>query len=136
MLNSATIKQITVDNPRVFAFRIHGEVSAEDLQGMAKIMNDAFDRHESVSMLLVFDQFEGLENGAGFDMDTLKSQFRSLANVDKYAVVGAPSAAATVINVMDKVIPTDARTFDRSDEAAAWIFVGAKPTGMRPDHAL
>lgn len=127
MLQSETINQIPVDNPLVYAFRISGEINAVDMKAMGVIMNDAFDVHPSVSMLLIFDQFEGLDLGAGFDKETFTSQFRSLAKVDKYAVVGAPSVASTMINVMDKVIPTDARTFLRSEEAAAWAFVGARP---------
>lgn len=127
MLHSATINQIAVDNPLVYAFRITGEIDGEDMKAMGATMNNTFDVHPCVSMLLIVEQFEGVEAGAGFDMETMKSQFRSLAKVDKYAVVGAPSVASTMINVMDKVIPTDARTFERSEEAAAWAFVGARP---------
>lgn len=127
MLRSPSIAQIPVDSPTVFAFRIRGDVLADDLQAMAKTMNSAFDNYPSVSMLLIFEQYEGLEAGAGLDLDTLTSQFRSLANVDRYAVVGAPHAAATMISLMDKIIPTDAQTFDADDEQVAWQFVGANP---------
>ncbi len=94
---------------------------------MAANMNDAFDAHPTVSMLLLFEVYDGVQAGAGLDLETMKAQFKSLAKVDKYAVVGAPSAAETLITVMDKIIPVDARTFDASDEQAAWQFVGAKP---------
>ena len=133
MLKSETINQILVDNPLVYAFRINGEIKAEDLKAMGATMNDAFDVHPSVSMLLIFEQFEGLNAGAGFDKETVTSQFRSLGKVDKYAVVGAPSVASTMINVMDKVIPIDARTFERSEEEAAWKFVGANPVSRAQD---
>ena len=128
MLHSGAIRQIPVDAPAVYAFRITGDVSAADLKAMATTMNDAFDSRTSVSMLLIFDHFEGTEAGVGFDMETLRSQFRALAKVDKYAVVGAPAAAAMLISVMDKVMPTDARAFDASEEMSAWRFVGAAPT--------
>lgn len=127
MLTTNTIVQIPVDNPVVFAFRIRGEVGRDDMKAMAATMNHAFDVHDAVSMLLIFEQFNGTDTGAGLDLETLKSQFRSFTNVEKYAVVGAPSAAETMINLMDKVIPIDAETFDVSDEAAAWRFVGANP---------
>ncbi len=127
MQRADTIEQITVDQPSVYAFRIRGEVGADDMKAMSETMNAAFDQHPTVSMLLIFEQYNGVELGAGMDMETMSAQFRSLASVDKYAVVGAPGFAATLINVMDKLIPTDARTFDRSDEQAAWAFVGARP---------
>ena len=127
MLITNTIRQIAVTSPDVYAFRIRGEVAADDLKAMAETMNDAFDIQPTVSMLLMFDQFDGVETGAGFDMETLTSQFRSLAKVDKYAVVGAPRFASVMINVMDKVIPTDARTFGADEEMLAWEFVGTRP---------
>ncbi len=127
MLTTNTIRQIAVTSPDVYAFRIRGEVAADDLQAMAETMNDAFDVQPTVSMLLIFDQYIGVETGAGFDLETLTSQFRSLAKVDKYAVVGAPRIASIMINVMDKVIPTDARTFESAEEPLAWEFIGAQP---------
>ncbi len=33
-----------------------------------------------------------------------------------------------MIETFDKVLPTEAKTFDPEDEAAAWTFVGARPT--------
>jgi hypothetical protein len=92
-------------------------------------MNDAFDRHDSVSMLLLFQGFTGVAPGAGLDRETITAQFRALARVARYAVVGAPDAAARMIEVMDHVIPVDARSFDAADEPAAWAFVGAEPPG-------
>ena len=78
-------------------------------------------------MLLIFAPYEGAQAGAGFDLEVMTSQFRSIVKVDKYAVVGAPSFAATLINVMDKIMPVDARTFSRDEETEAWDFVGARP---------
>jgi hypothetical protein len=127
MLKSRTVQQIATTSPDVYAFRLRGEVMADDLRAMAETMNAAFDVQPAVSMLLIFDAYEGVETGAGFDVQTLTSQFRSLVKVDKYAVVGAPGFASGMINVMDKIIPTDARTFDAGDEAMAWDFVGARP---------
>lgn len=127
MLPHPNIEEIPVNAPHVYAFRIRGEVGAEDMKAMAATMNAAFDRMESVSMVLIFEEYEGREIGAGMNAETMKSQFRSLSKVEKYAVVGAPSAAEAMINTMDKIIPVDARTFERADEGKAWEFVGAAP---------
>jgi hypothetical protein len=124
MLVTPSIVQIPVAASDVYAFRIRGKIARDDLHHMAETMNTAFDAHGTVSMLLVFDDYDGTETGAGMDFQTLTSQFRSIAKVDKYAVVGAPTLAATMITVMDKLMPTDARTFPTEDEALAWAFVG------------
>ncbi len=125
MLDTPTIKQIAASAPSVYAFRILGEVTSEDMAAMADLMNDAFDAHDKVSMLLIFEHYKGSEMGASFSMENLKAQMRSIANVEKYAVVGVPDAAETMISAMDAISPVDARSFDMADEAAAWAFVGA-----------
>jgi SpoIIAA-like len=124
VLNTQTISQIPVLSPSVYAFNIHGEVEKDDLAQMAEVMNEAFDTHDKVSMLLIFAPYDGAEPGAGLDLEVLLSQFRSILKVDKYAVVGAPSFATTMINVMDKMMPVEARTFNHSEEDQAWAFVG------------
>mgnify|MGYP001145110493 CR=1 FL=1 len=122
-----SVKHIPTDNLRVYAFEICGELSEEDLQIMAETMNEAFDKHEKVDMLLLFKTYDGTETGASLDSEVIKSRFRALANVDKYVVVGAPDGAQTMIDVMDKVIPVDAKTFDSSEIDQAWSSVNARP---------
>lgn len=119
--------QIPASAPDVFAFRIRGKLASDDFAAMAEIMNAAFDTWDTVSMLLILEEFEGRETGAGLDLETMKSQFRSLRHVEKYAVVGPPTFARKMINLMDKIIPVDARTFDAAEEHRAWAFVGARP---------
>ncbi len=123
---NAPVTRIATDVPTVYAFRISGEITGDDMEAMSHVMNTAFDNNETVSMLLLFDGYEGRETGAGLNWESIKAQFRSLANVEKYAVVGAPSGAAAMIDFMDKIIPVDARSFPASDESAAWAFVGAR----------
>lgn len=132
MLVTPSIVQIATDTATVHAFRIRAEIGADDLQAMGAAMNRAFDRHPSVSMLLIFETYDGVEGGAGLDLETLSANVRALASVDRYAVVGAPAAAARLIEMMDKIIPTRARTFDTADAPAAWAFVGARPLGDPP----
>jgi SpoIIAA-like len=123
VLNTPTISQIPVLSPSVYAFTIHGEIEKDDLAQMADVMNAAFDTHDKVSMLLIFAPYDGAEPGAGLDLEVLASQFRSITKVDKYAVVGAPTFATTMIKIMDKIMPVQARTFSHSEEHLAWAFI-------------
>jgi len=127
-LSSSSIEPIATTRPDLFAFRIVGEVSAGDMDAMAKFMNAAFDRHDKVDMLLVFERFDGSEVGSMFDMDVIKAQWRSLAKVGKYVVVGAPDAAGTMIETMGTVLPIETRTFDKSELQQAWTYLGAAPS--------
>jgi len=122
-----SLHHIPATAPDVYAFRIRGKLAVDDFAAMAETMNAAFEAWDTVSMLLILEEFEGRETGAGLDLEPLKSQFRSLSHVEKYAVVGPPTYARRMINVMDKIIPVNARTFDAAEEHRAWEFVGARP---------
>ena len=118
---TTTVRRIGVDKPSVYAFEILGKVSAEDMESMAKIMNAAFDAHEEkVDMMLIFTEYDGSEAGALFDGDVISSRFKSLTNVDKYVVVGAPDSAETMLNMFGKIMPVEAHTFDMSEIDKAW----------------
>jgi alkanesulfonate monooxygenase SsuD/methylene tetrahydromethanopterin reductase-like flavin-dependent oxidoreductase (luciferase family) len=125
--NHGPIQQIPTNSETVFAFQIHGHIDDDASEALAKFMNDAFDKHPKVNMLLDMAKFTGSDWDSMFDGDVIKSRFRSLQHVDRYAVVGAPDRAAKMIALMDKVIPVDARAFDEHESAKAWGFVGAKP---------
>jgi hypothetical protein len=78
-------------------------------------------------MLVVLRNFGAADTIAGITPSSLLAQARSLAHVDRYAVVAAPAYAAAMIDVFDKALPIDARTFDPEQEDAAWRFVEARP---------
>lgn len=129
MLMSNAIRQIATTKSTVFAFEISGEVSAAEMEAMADTMNAAFDRHDTVDMVLIFRDFEGSAPGAGLDWSSIKSRFRSLSNVGTYAVVGAPGWAEKLIDGIGTLIPVKTRTFAKHDVDAAWAAVDAQPAG-------
>ncbi|MGB3409257.1 MAG: STAS/SEC14 domain-containing protein [Jannaschia sp.] len=126
-MQTDTIRRIPTTDPATFAFEIDGEITADDMEAMADLMNVAFDDFDSVDMLLIFRRYEGSEVGAGLDWSSIKSRFRALTNVGKYVVVGAPDGAADMIEAMGKIIPVDAKTFDMPDLPDAWAYLGARP---------
>ena len=115
----------TRDN--LLAFRITGRVEKDDMHEMATMANAAFDRFETVDMLLIFENFAGRDTGALFDGEAMKAQFRSLGSVGRYVVVGAPDSARSMIETMGSVLPVNAMTFDKGDEEKAWVELDARP---------
>jgi hypothetical protein len=111
----------------LLAFRIAGKVTKEDMHQMAEMANAAFDRFETVDMLLIFDDFDGQDMGAMFDTESMKAQFRSIMNVGRYVVVGAPESAQHLIQAMGAMLPVKAMTFDRGEEDLAWTELEARP---------
>nr|WP_299563290.1 STAS/SEC14 domain-containing protein [uncultured Sulfitobacter sp.] len=97
----------------MYAFRVHGEVSREDMTAMAQAVNEIFDSHEeNVDLLMIFDRYKGAEAGAALSWESLKSRFRSLANVGRYVVVGTPDQVEDMIDFIGNLIPVEAETFD------------------------
>ena len=125
MFNTPGITQIATDRPDLYAFRISGKISDDAMEDMAEHMNAVFDAHkDKVDMLMIFDNFEGTEFGASWDWDVIKSRFRALSHVDRYVVVNAPGSADKMIDIMDRILPVQAETFD--DEALAWQSLQAR----------
>ena len=115
---------IPTDHDHVHAFDITGDLDATGMAEMAEILNTAFDRHDGkINVLLRFRDFEASDAGVGTGLSAIKAQFRSLTHVGRYAVVGAPQAAETMIHFFNHIIPVDARTFAADEEHAAWDFV-------------
>lgn len=129
MLSTQSIKQIPTTSNRVFAFEIAGQLSKSDLEAMGQYMNDAFDVHNSLNMLLKFENYDGSEAGAGLNAEMAKAQFRALKNVDTYVVVGAPDSASSLIDFFSPLIPVEAQAYPMKEEHEAWAQVGAAPLG-------
>ncbi len=121
------ISEIETDKPSVHSFRVSGHIDDDASEALAKHMNDVFDRSDKVNMLLDMTAFTGSDWDSMLDGDVIASRFRALSHVERYAVVGAPERAAKMINLMDKVIPVQAKAFAADESDKAWEFVGARP---------
>ncbi|WP_299047479.1 STAS/SEC14 domain-containing protein [uncultured Tateyamaria sp.] len=125
MLTTNSITQVKTSRPDLYAFRITNKVTHEDMEAMAETMNHAFDSHDDkVDMLLIFDRYDGAETGATWSWEALKSRFKSITNVRRYVVVGAPDSAEDLIESMAKIMPVKAETHDT--EIAAWRSLDAE----------
>jgi hypothetical protein len=109
----------------LLVFEISGKITKTDIEGMASQVDAAFDALETIDLLLIMTDFEGLDAGAVFDGPSMEVQARSIRHVRKYGVVGAPALARAMIEAIGHVSPVNARTFDLTDEADAWTWVEA-----------
>ncbi|MEM6742108.1 MAG: STAS/SEC14 domain-containing protein [Pseudomonadota bacterium] len=118
------ISQIPTTTPTLYAFKVEGHIDDDAAEAMAEFMLEAFDKHDSVDMLLDLSGFTGSDWDTMLDLDVIKSRFQALSSVRRYAVVGAPDKAGQMIEFMNQIIPVEARAFDAADRAEAWRFVG------------
>ena len=123
----APVREIRTTEPNVFAYDIPGAVSEEDLKRMATRLDAAYETHEQVSLLLLFESYEGNEFGALLDPEVVKTHFKSITNLHRYAVVGAPAHMDVALKAVAAVLPIEPKTFAKGEIAEAWAWVGARP---------
>lgn len=119
--------EIGTDRPDILAFRVTGALDQDGLQAMGERANEWMDGLPGKgSMLLIFDVAKAgdLPHGT-LNWEMLKSRFRALAKLENYVVVDAPGSAGPLVEMMGKVMPLEAKSFD--DSAKAWAFLGARP---------
>ena len=107
----------------LLVFEISGKITKDDIEDMAQQVDAAFDALKTIDLFLIMSDFEGLEVGAIFDAPSMETQARSIKHVRKYGVVGAPGFARAMIEAFGHVSPVNAKTFDLSDQAAAWAWI-------------
>jgi hypothetical protein len=107
----------------LLVFEISGKITKADIEGMASQVDAAFEALETVDLLLLMTDFEGLEAGAVFDGPSFEVQARSIRHVRKYGVVGAPAFARAMIEAFGHVSPVNARTFELGEQAQAWAWI-------------
>lgn len=130
MLLTKHITQIRTDIIPVYAFRIEDGVEADEMKFLAELIDLAFERHDTIRMLVILQDFGMADALRSLSLESLSTQARSIAHVSHYAVVGAPSVAAAMIETFDKVSPVSAEAFSPDEESKAWAFVGARPVAQ------
>jgi hypothetical protein len=133
-LNSApdhSIKLLPSDRVDLRVFEVVAKITEADIEWMAAQVNAAFDAQKRIDMLIIMRNYEGAELGAIFDAEAFKAQLRSARHVRRYAVVGAPAWASTMINLFSPLTPVEEKTFtlDQEREARAWIDGGMFVSG-------
>lgn len=126
---TGSIRRLANTRPTLLAFEIAGKISKADIEDMARRIEQAFDVHDRIDILLIMSDFEGLDAGAVFDGEALGAQWRSIRHVRKYGVVGAPAWARAMIEFSDILSPVEAKTFDLEAQAEAWAWIddGSQP---------
>jgi hypothetical protein len=118
-----SIVQRDAPRPDLVAFEIKDRITKADIEWMSSIADAAMTAHGTIDMLLVMSHYEGSELGARFDGYANGVMARSVAHIRKYVVVGAPLFARAMITLSGAVLPVETKTFDLSDEAAAWAYL-------------
>lgn len=120
-----SIVSLPTDRPTLHAFEVTAKITKDDIESMADSLKAAFDSQGTVDILIIIKEWDGIEMGAVFDTKAMSAQAEANSHVRKYAVVGAPGWAKTMINLFSPLTPVEERTFELAETDQAWRWVSA-----------
>jgi hypothetical protein len=121
-----SIHFIQTNSDRVVAYTIDGSVTEDDVKNAAKVLNEAFDKHEKINVLVRMKDFRGYDLYALLNDELYRMKYKALSKVEKYAVIGAKPWMRNLMELISPLFKMETRVFDESEEAAAWEWVGAQ----------
>ena len=121
-----SIHFIQTNNDRVVAYTIDGSVTEDDVKNAAKVLNEAFDRHDKINILVRMKNFRGYDLYALLNDELYRMKYKAFYKVEKYAVVGAKPWMRNLMELISPLFKIETRVFDESEEAAAWEWVAAQ----------
>ena len=112
-------------NEKVFAYEVDGPIHDVDVKTVLPALNEKFDAHEKINVLVRMKNWAGFELTAVLNDELFKTKYKALSKVDRYAVVGPKPWMRNFLELIDPLFSTKTRVFDAGDEEAAWEWVGA-----------
>ncbi|TXN72049.1 STAS/SEC14 domain-containing protein [Methylobacterium sp. WL6] len=123
-----SVIQREAPRPDLLAFEIKDKITKPDIEWMSSVTDAAMQAHGKIDMLIIMSNYEGSDLGATFDGYAASVKARSVAHIQRYVVVGAPTMAKAMINLSGMIMPVETKTFDLEDEPAAWAWLAQAQT--------
>ncbi|MGJ8544021.1 MAG: STAS/SEC14 domain-containing protein [Sulfitobacter sp.] len=118
MLEQQAVIEIPTSRADLYTFRVTDRLSAEAAGALAGRLNELFDGHEQIDLMIIFDRFEGMDWDAGFNWEAWRADLRSGRNVGRYVIVGAGPLLEEITEAAGRILPLEVESFD--DEIPAW----------------
>lgn len=115
------------DGITCLAFTFDRTLDNSQVSKMAHEVEDAIATDTDLRLLLDLRQTQRFEIGAFFSPSGFLASARSIGPVSRYAVVGAPTLAATAVEAFGTLLPLEARAFPSDSFAEAESWVWARP---------
>jgi SpoIIAA-like len=94
--------------------------------------DEAMKAHERIRALVRVRGFDGVTRQALRHEALWSVKMRGLKQVERYALVGGPDWMDMVARWFTPVFPMETRHYAESEEAAAWDWLGARPSADQP----
>ena len=116
--------QTTSEN--VFAYELDGRLRERDIKAAVQELKPYFERQGKFNVLARMKNFSGFDLFALLDDDYIRLKLKAHSKVDKYALIGAKPWMRNLMELVSPVVRTEIRTFEASEEDAAWEWIGAR----------
>ncbi|MCY6379987.1 STAS/SEC14 domain-containing protein [Hoeflea prorocentri] len=117
------LTQIETERDDVYAFEIDGHVSQEEMDGAYKILENAYEKHGKINLLVRLGRYDGFDWSALFSEKTYVGKYQAIRHMRRYALVGGPTWAANAIGFFGPLFRMDVRHFELDDETEAWKWI-------------
>ena len=121
-----SIHFIQTTSENVLAYEVNGRLRERDIKRAVAEVKPYLDREGKFSVLARLKDFHGFDLLSVFDDELIRVKIKAPSKIDKYAVIGAKPWLRNLIELFDPVMRTQIRTFDPSEEDAAWEWIGAR----------
>ncbi|HKP71182.1 MAG TPA: STAS/SEC14 domain-containing protein [Pyrinomonadaceae bacterium] len=120
-----SIHFLQTTSDKVFAYEVDGRLRERDIKAAVKELKPYFEREGKFNVLARMKNFSGFDLFALLDDDYIRLKVKSTSKVGKYALIGAKSWMRNLVELVGPITNTEIRTFDASEEEAAWEWIGA-----------
>jgi hypothetical protein len=121
-----SIRFLQTTSENVFAYEVDGRLRERDIRNAVKELKPFFERDGKFNVLARMTGFSGFDLLSIFDDQLIRLKIKAPSRIGKYAVIGAKSWLRNLLELVNPLVSTEIRTFEISEESAAWEWVGAR----------
>ncbi|MEO8573899.1 MAG: STAS/SEC14 domain-containing protein [Pyrinomonadaceae bacterium] len=122
----ASIHFLQTTSENVFAYEINGRLRERDIRSAVDAVKPFLDRDGKFNVFARMKDFSGFDLLSVFDDKLIKVKLKAPSKIDKYAVIGPKPWIRNLLELVNPLVSTEIRTFEASEEDAAWEWVGAR----------
>lgn len=125
------LEEIPVNDPEVYAFRVHGRLTHEDYQRWVPRIEAILEEQRPISLLVELEDFRGWDTRAA--RDDLAFGLKHQADFRRIAVVGENAWQKWAVTLIRPFFTAELRYFDREEIDAAWRWLHEEAVRLRTE---
>jgi len=125
MTASAAVTLLSDGSDGLIAYEIDGRITPEDVDKVLGPLDAHMRGDKKVNLLVRVKMFDGFDPAILTNGSLMGTKVNAISHLRRYAIVGAPKWMTTIIGGVGGLIPVEMKTFDPSEDDAAWTWVRA-----------